>query len=368
MNKEKIGKFIATLRREKKLTQEELANILFVDRGTVSKWERGVYVPIPEMLVKISEVFDVSVNELIYGERKTETNEIEINNVPAEIIKDHKKRLKKLSAISALIIILLGFSFLFYYFITTYKSIKVYRINSNEEYIIDEGIMITSREKVYMKIGEIKSNKQAKTIRMFYLDEKKERELYHFSSDSITYSNSKVWVYTFKENNLFDYSDLNTIIKNLYLEITFDNQESKIIHLSVTQDFTNKAFFELSKNVKEKEEENASKDIPSYIIEKFEYLPDDKMYVRNRIGEKYEVEESYFVDEKIYVVNEKEGEITNQFEYHIKNKTITYVKINKKIDEETFAFWMENSECIYGNCESTLINHFQENYLKNILN
>ena len=93
MDKEKIGKFIAILRKEKKLTQEDLANLLYVDRGTVSKWERGVYIPTPETLVKISEVLEVSLNELIYGERKTESNETEVNNVPVEIIKGNNYNL-----------------------------------------------------------------------------------------------------------------------------------------------------------------------------------------------------------------------------------------------------------------------------------
>ena len=44
MNNEKIGHFICKLRTEKKWTQEDLANKLFVDRTMVSKWERGVYI------------------------------------------------------------------------------------------------------------------------------------------------------------------------------------------------------------------------------------------------------------------------------------------------------------------------------------
>ena len=42
MNQEQIGKFIATLRKEKKLTQKDLSNILNVTDKSVSKWERGM--------------------------------------------------------------------------------------------------------------------------------------------------------------------------------------------------------------------------------------------------------------------------------------------------------------------------------------
>ncbi len=42
MDQEKIGKFIASSRKEKKLTQEELAEKLNITKNAVSKWERGV--------------------------------------------------------------------------------------------------------------------------------------------------------------------------------------------------------------------------------------------------------------------------------------------------------------------------------------
>ena len=54
MDSEKIGKFIAELRKENKMTQEELGKKILVDRGTISKWERGIYVPNPEILLSLS--------------------------------------------------------------------------------------------------------------------------------------------------------------------------------------------------------------------------------------------------------------------------------------------------------------------------
>lgn len=69
MDQIKTGKFIATLRKEKDLTQEQLGEKLGVTNKTISRWENGNYMPDIEMLSILSKEFDVSINELISGER-----------------------------------------------------------------------------------------------------------------------------------------------------------------------------------------------------------------------------------------------------------------------------------------------------------
>ena len=69
MEQEKIGKFIATLRKEKNMTQMELANRIQVSDRTISKWERGRGLPELSLLVPLCEVLEISVNELLSGER-----------------------------------------------------------------------------------------------------------------------------------------------------------------------------------------------------------------------------------------------------------------------------------------------------------
>ncbi len=69
MDQIKIGKFIASLRKEKHLTQEQLGEKLGVTNKTVSRWENGNYMPDIEVLLLLSKEFNVSINELISGER-----------------------------------------------------------------------------------------------------------------------------------------------------------------------------------------------------------------------------------------------------------------------------------------------------------
>ena len=69
MDNNKIGNFIATLRKEKGLTQQELGNRLFVTDKAVSKWERGLSLPDITLLQELASILDVDVSEIICGER-----------------------------------------------------------------------------------------------------------------------------------------------------------------------------------------------------------------------------------------------------------------------------------------------------------
>ena len=69
MNNKKIGLFIASLRKDKGLTQKELADKLYISDQAVSKWERGLSMPDVGLLGKLSEYLDVSVSEILKGER-----------------------------------------------------------------------------------------------------------------------------------------------------------------------------------------------------------------------------------------------------------------------------------------------------------
>lgn len=61
------------LRKQRGMSQEELAGELHVARQTVSKWELGETVPDLEKLVSISELFGISLDQLVYGERTGKT-------------------------------------------------------------------------------------------------------------------------------------------------------------------------------------------------------------------------------------------------------------------------------------------------------
>ena len=72
MDQVRIGAFLKALRKEKELTQEQLAEQLRVSGRTVSRWETGSNMPDIAMLVELAEFYGVSIPEIINGERKSE--------------------------------------------------------------------------------------------------------------------------------------------------------------------------------------------------------------------------------------------------------------------------------------------------------
>ena len=68
----KFGKFLKELRKERGLTQEQLAEQFDVSRRTVSRWETGNNMPDLDILIEIADYYEVDLRELIDGERKSE--------------------------------------------------------------------------------------------------------------------------------------------------------------------------------------------------------------------------------------------------------------------------------------------------------
>ena len=69
ISNEKFGLFVTELRKEKNLTQKDLAEKLYVSDKTVSKWERGLSMPNVVLLIPIADILDVTVTEC-YVEKK----------------------------------------------------------------------------------------------------------------------------------------------------------------------------------------------------------------------------------------------------------------------------------------------------------
>ena len=69
----KVGKFLKELRNQKGLTQEQLAEKFNVSGRTVSRWENGNNMPDLDILIEISDYYEVDIREILNGERKSES-------------------------------------------------------------------------------------------------------------------------------------------------------------------------------------------------------------------------------------------------------------------------------------------------------
>jgi len=81
MDAKKIGQFIQKRRQELNLTQEELADRLYVSNKTISKWENGRGIPSVELLMPICEVLKVELKELLSGEKDSSYEDLLIQEM-----------------------------------------------------------------------------------------------------------------------------------------------------------------------------------------------------------------------------------------------------------------------------------------------
>ena len=89
MDMQKIGAFLAELRKEKNLTQDELGEQIGVTNKTVSRWENGNYLPPVEMLQILSKCCNVCIDEILKGER---INDSDYKNISEENVKSALNR------------------------------------------------------------------------------------------------------------------------------------------------------------------------------------------------------------------------------------------------------------------------------------
>ncbi|MBE5894772.1 MAG: helix-turn-helix transcriptional regulator [Lachnospiraceae bacterium] len=106
MDQKQIGSFLKELRKEKSITQEQLAEHLNVSGRTVSRWETGSNMPDISLLVELSEFYDVSIPEIINGERKSENMNEEVKEVAKSMseyaLAEKESMLKEIRVLSLL--------------------------------------------------------------------------------------------------------------------------------------------------------------------------------------------------------------------------------------------------------------------------
>lgn len=95
MDQIKIGKFISEKRKQKNMTQIELADKLGVTNKSVSRWENGKNMPDISLFIPICEILNISVNELIIGEEIKDDNADKTDEVIIETIAKSNKTISK---------------------------------------------------------------------------------------------------------------------------------------------------------------------------------------------------------------------------------------------------------------------------------
>ncbi len=106
MDAKKIGMFLKKLRNEHKMTQEQLGERIGVSNKTISRWETGNYMPPVDCLNMLSDIYHISINEILAGERAVGEDfakiaEQNVTGTLKELEKNYQKFEKKMIFILA---------------------------------------------------------------------------------------------------------------------------------------------------------------------------------------------------------------------------------------------------------------------------
>ncbi len=284
MNQEKIGKFIKRLRKEKNITQKELANKLNISRQAISQWEVGKAMPDSLTMSKMCNIFNININELLNCEIKEEKN------------------------CKFFILYMILFLFVILALITinsylNYTSTKVYKISfDSTEFSCNNGIIVDETSEVYFSLGTVlnKKNINITGYQLYYFDNNKKVEV--FSSEP---ENNNITIEFVDDKNYKEYLDsenIEKIIYNLYLKIDTENDQI-IIPLSIKIYNKKFNFFKKYSINKNKSTNMTTKTTTSKSLI-------SKNIIINNIGKKFKkIDDGYY-----YEIFEKKSNTTIKFQ------------------------------------------------------
>ena len=224
MNYDKIGLFIKEKRKELNLTQKELASLLSITDKAISKWERGLGFPDVSLLEDLSNALNISILELIKGEKINDDIKIETENYVKEtlsITNQENTRKKKILINKILSFIIIG-TCLLILFLNIFQIIKLnktyfYTINEYDKKILNS--KITDIDNKYNIInnnkGKFTDNDYQYIIYYLNLLIKDLKNEDILKKDTITYKTTDLYMLEYKRFVKYTDNEIYNIIKIL---------------------------------------------------------------------------------------------------------------------------------------------------------
>ena len=330
MDFEKIGHFIRNLREENKWSQETLADKLYCERTKINKIENGKRYIKLEDLILLSEIFGLSLEELIAGEKKDKKNQKKIEITFKEYLKAQNTKVKRMRlgmTISFILLVSIFSLFTIMYFFQNYKTIRVYKFSgSSENYEINDGLLILSKEKIYLKVDNIIPTVDEISI---YTEKNNDKTLiYSGNSDVILNDN-------YGYSSLISYKDFIKSKQKIFIIINGER-----IDLNFREDFVNSGIFYKEENKIGKPEIEETL-IPQKIKDNFQ--------CENASCHLDLEEESLLFNNGVLSVVKSE----QYYSYDLSNNLFEYQ--NKKNQKKDFVITIYDNDitCIFGNCKNS---------------
>ena len=251
MEKNKIGLFIATKRKEKGLTQQELGNLLYVTDKAISKWERGISLPDITLLNKLANILDVSINDILNGEKTNKEINItkELEKINQKITNNnHKHKIKLLTIVAILISII--FILIFINISFGYKNKIVNYNHAGISKKIEIGIPRTSHIPKYNDKSYSFKNIRNKNIL--------ENEIKKYLK-TLTYKTCNNTIYYYNEKYDYSITDYNVTNHLIYNTITYTIANHDYCNLEKINEYTKKlGSLKIMRTMNEKYSQNDS--------------------------------------------------------------------------------------------------------------
>ena len=160
MNVKKVGEYIKIKRKEKGMTQKDLADKLCITDRAIRKWERGICCPDISLLKELSDILDVSINELLSGEDIEKLEIEQSEDIIVETVKEYtaiekKKRFRLWLLTIGVIVIDILFIFVMYLMYNQINGIDGMTINSIQNRYFTDKFLTLTENKDYEALSNI---------------------------------------------------------------------------------------------------------------------------------------------------------------------------------------------------------------------
>lgn len=353
----KLGKVLINLRKEKDLTQKELAEALHTTDKSISRWECGTGRPSLEMMYEISEYFGVLYTDLIAARvsDKHEDDKI-VEKIVDELSGAGKKRMKKIKIgfifSVVLILVLIGI----FIFSNSYNRFKVYKVYGEGENINKfYGTYIETKMRDVLYFGDIKikdvdiKDSDIVSIDLYIIENNEEIIIQNYSSLN------RVYLVLSEESN--DIDNLSDYFDNAYLRISITDDDGKTekyeAKLEFTIDFSNnKIYYDDNFLIEEYNYELTNYnevDVETILLDNGFKKSNDNMLYKNTKTEKI----SYRIDTKVLNYSYEKNGFRYKYKYKL-NSNILMVNIcdDNQIIIQDYEFDITNNKmnCNVGSC------------------
>ncbi|MBO5475595.1 MAG: helix-turn-helix transcriptional regulator [Bacilli bacterium] len=361
MNQEKIGNFIKKLRIDNNMSQKALADKIPINREAISKWECGRTIPDSSTILRLCEIFNVSADEIMYGEYKKKDNKTEFDNLSLIIYDERNTIYKKFNKTSKfflvtfILLIISIFTFLLYYFFNSYDSVKIYTIESGQgDIFLTDGIITLTGENIYFKLGNFNGIDEDDISKVVvYYEKDNTKKIVYESTSPKDFLIRDYYGY----NEYFKIKNKDVDFDSLYVDVYYNN-EVETIKLMMKEEYSNKRLYfrkkEQSVVKKAKEIKPFDNELTKTIKENLKNEENGIYYQSMKLDDNlYDV---YYVDDtSTLLILWQKGEYSYSLDYDSKYESGSYKKNDSNLTNMDECYYDKNDQS-KTTCDKSILN------------